>query len=190
MAKNLSAKAAAALAAGADPKLILGDPETPETPNSSPTDPAGDETPPVSDQPPTESAGGEPSQSDAPAASASNELADYLKLQLAEVNTKMAEMTAENTSLKAKLAGFEATQPQMRAIVEKAVNGMKVALGGSAMDMTAFPPEALLQLHQVTMADFQKTFPVGGVSQLPDDKPQDSNTGAGAHRIHAVRIGR
>jgi hypothetical protein len=72
------------------------------------------------------------------------------KLELSKAHDKLAEMTAVIEPLK--------------AIAARSLNNMRIALGNSALDLSAMSAAQLLADHDATQANFTTKMRVGGVS--------------------------
>lgn len=87
--------------------------------------------------------------------------------QLAEANTALTKANVDLALEKAKVTAFEAVVPGLTKIVAQSISTMRVALGGSAVDLSAMKPEALLAEHATTLSTFQQTFKGGRSSAAP-----------------------
>lgn len=77
------------------------------------------------------------------------------RLELARTQDKLGEVSAVTTPL--------------AEIAAKAVNNMRVALGGSALDMQGFSAAQILADHAALQANFARKYPVGGVAAVSQD---------------------
>lgn len=170
--KVLTAQAIAAMAAGGF-VASAGAPEAPAAPAV--TDPATTEAAAE----PAEAASAAPAEAAAAAPAALSVVtppADVVAFLQGQVATKDAALLAanvENANLKAKVTDFEASLGGLVAIAAKSINNMRVALGGSATDLTALTPTQLLAQHEAATKEFETKFVAGGVAAV--DAAQASN---------------
>jgi signal peptide peptidase SppA len=102
---------------------------------------------------------------------ATDSLTDYLKTELSVANEKLLQATVDARNLQTQLDAMSATHASMRTIVSDFINVKRIALGGSAADLSAVADDVLVQQYQQTSADFSKTFPIGGRVQPPSVEP-------------------
>lgn len=123
---------------------------------------------------------------------ADSELVAFLKTELASARGDAVQAQVTVKELQAKLATFDACVPGLRDIAATAINRMKIATGGSAMDLSALPSENLLQEYAATVKTFNETFPVGGVSKVAsvEEPKAPILTAPNAARLAAVRMGK
>lgn len=125
----------------------------------------------------------------APAAQEGNAIVDFLKSELSAKTSELVQVSAEKTDLQRQVDVMKASFDSMREIVAAGVNRMRIAMGGSAMDLSGLPAETLLQEHAKATKDFNGMFPVGGVAKLASTEEQDKTlSSASAGRIRAVRF--
>lgn len=102
-----------------------------------------------------------------------------LKEQLAAKDDALLKANVQSSKLEEALAAATASQAPLMAIVCKATANIQVALGGSALDMSAMTPEALVAEHARLEGQFVTKFKAGGVAAVSagpeaQDKPQIS----------------
>lgn len=98
---------------------------------------------------------------------------------------RLAQAKAED-----KLSELTAVVEPLKAIAAKAVNNMRVALGGSAMDMSAMSPAQVVADHAAMSESFLSKFKAGGVSAVSATEKPKSETQLSAveqARLNAVR---
>lgn len=89
-----------------------------------------------------------------------------LKAQIRETQDELMEARIENRALAEQVSKFEAMITPMKAIVAKSADNMRIAMGGSAFDMSAMSAEAILSEHVKLDEKFRKKFQVGGVAAV------------------------
>ena len=161
--KALSEQDIAALAAGAtleaDQALEIGTPGQ-EDQQAAPAG-ASVETPAVED----EGTGvGHEANNAATEVDASAGALKFVAEQLKAAQDDLVASKIEASKLKDKLEMLEAVVEPLKDIAAKAVNNMRVALGGSLIDMSASSPAQILAEHVSVSASFASKFKVGGVS--------------------------
>lgn len=90
-----------------------------------------------------------------------------LKLLASQLKDAQGELLAAKVELakaQDKMADLEAVVNPLKDIAVKAANNMRVALGGSALDMSAASAAQVLADHANLAATFTAKFKVGGVS--------------------------
>ena len=77
----------------------------------------------------------------------------------------------------------------LKDIAAKAVNNMRVALGGSLIDMSASSPAQILAEHVAVSASFASKFKVGGVSATKVEEQVRKPAVGASHmaRVNAAR---
>ena len=113
-----------------------------------------------------------------------------LQAQLKDAQSALMQANVDNSKLTDQLAGMKASHDGLVAIAKKSVSNMRVALGGSAADLSALTADALLAEHQSLSTQFASTFKVGGVAavdaaQAVTPKPAVADPQHMA-RVHAV----
>lgn len=93
-------------------------------------------------------------------------LVAYLQSEVKSKDAALMEAQIESRDVKAKLAGMEATHSGLLEIVKKAVGQLQIAMGGSALDMSAMDAATVLNEHKRLAADFHKSFKAGGVAAV------------------------
>lgn len=130
-------------------------------------------------------------KADAEAAAAADvkkdtELVTYLRAELKDREAKLLEATVSLRDLNAKVTTMDATHTALVAIAGDSANNMRVALGGTRVDVKTLTPEALITQHKQLVADFGAKFKVGGVAGTgaetvaADKKPSSA--------VHTARI--
>lgn len=153
----VSPEAAQAVATGADETDTADKPEG----GNAPAPKAEDTAAPV--QAETDEPADPPAPPPAPNANAETpSLVAHLRTELKELRAEMSTLQLEHAKAKEKLAGVEASQPKLVAIVKKASEIMAIALGTTAVGMDAMSPEALCEYHGQLSAAMAKKYPVGG----------------------------
>lgn len=115
-----------------------------------------------------------------------------LKEELRAAQNDLVEAKVESRQIAAKLAELEAVISPMSQIVGKAINNMQVALGGSALDLGAMSPSALVAEHTRVSEQFASKFKAGGVAAVSSEAGKKEagvfkmDSGLAA-RINAVR---
>lgn len=127
--------------------------------------------------------------------SPSADLVSFLQAQVKERDQQVLDLTLSNRDLKAKVDTMQVTHAPMVKIVQDSISKMKVALGGSAVDLSGLAAEAVLEEHARASADFQKVFKVGGVAiTAPVNKQVDEAAAAASSlesaKLAAVRFGK
>lgn len=87
-----------------------------------------------------------------------------LQSQLAASQASLTDMTMQLATANARAASLEAAQPDLARIVAGSVSTMRIALGMSALDLSAVAPAALVAEHKALHAKFTAQFAVGGVA--------------------------
>lgn len=121
--------------------------------------------------------------------------ASALKFMRDELKAAQADLLAaqiKSSKLEDKVADLEAVVGPLKDIAAKATNNMRVALGGTAMDMAAVSATQILAEHASISATFATKFKVGGVAAVdaearPQTKEKFEMDSALAARINAVR---
>lgn len=134
----------------------------------------------------------------APAASATAENPDnsasavqLLTAQLKEKDESLIQAHVTISQMRAELDKMSATHGPLVKIAASAVNNLRVAMNGTALNMEAADPAQLLAEHASLTEQFTQKFKVGGVAAVSADQPL--KTGAVASdaltqaRLAAVR---
>lgn len=108
-----------------------------------------------------EAASGEPNVQ-----ASEGQLVSYLQAQLKESNEALLQSKVQIATLTEKLAASESVVGDLTAIASKSLNNMQVALGGSALDLTAQSPLAVVTEHKRISAQFMDKFKAGGVAAV------------------------
>jgi len=104
-------------------------------------------------------------------------LVAYLQGEVKAKSDALIEAQIEARDLKNKLAGMEATHTGLVDIVGRSLNQMRIALGGSATDLTGMDAAVVLAEHARVSADFKASFKAGGVAAVDTTQPQESGQG-------------
>lgn len=158
----LNEEQVAAIAEGADVAAVLdAKPEAPVVPEVPVVEELKAEAPLVIEEPKVEE----------PKADA---LVSYLQAELKNKGEEIVQLCAAKLDMERKLAAFEATHGELKALAAASVNRMRIALGGSSMDLSGLPAETILAEHAKASESFSKTFPIGGkaVVQVETDTPR------------------
>lgn len=113
----------------------------------------------------------------------------FVAEQLKAAQDELVASKIEASKLKDKLEAMQAVVEPLKDIAAKAVNNMRVALGGSLIDMSASSPAQILAEHVAVSASFASKFKVGGVSATKvEEKVKKPAVGA-SHmaRVNAAR---
>lgn len=155
------------------------DPVTADTPVAPAAD---DATTPASDAPAAPAADVRPTAEDAQGETA---MVALLRTQVSErdeqiIQARVASREAEAriAQMEANLASITETAGALAQVVAKSVNTMRVALGGSALDLSARTPAEILADHASASADFTTKFKAGGVAAT---EPAESTSAAPKH---------
>ena len=110
---------------------------------------------------------------DVSAETASHEsaLVTYLQGEVKAKNESLLEAQIKVRDIETKLAGVEATHNGLLEIVKHSVGNMQIALGGSALDLSAMDAVAVLNEHKRISADFKNKFKAGGVAAVDTIEP-------------------
>lgn len=108
------------------------------------------------------------------ATASSDGVVQFLQTQVREKDAALLQLNIENATLKSKVESFEATETDLRGIVAKSVNNMRVALGQSALDMSAMTSVALLAEHANYTKQFETAFVGGGVAAVDAAASQET----------------
>ena len=115
----------------------------------------------------------------------------FMKEQVKESQEALLAAQIKCSKMEDKLAALEAIVDPLKEIAAKATNNMRVALGGSVMDLSAVAPTQILAEYASLSASFADKFKVGGVAAVDaaaSEKRQDFKMDSDlAARINAVR---
>jgi hypothetical protein len=184
--KALSEQDIAALAAGAileaDQALEIGTPDQ-EDQQAAPAE-ASVETPSVETPSTEDEANNAATEVDASAGALK-----FVAEQLKAAQDDLVASKIEASKLKDKLEALEAVVEPLKDIAAKAVNNMRVALGGSLIDMSASSPAQILAEHVSVSASFASKFKVGGVSATNVEEQVKKPAPGASHmaRVNAAR---
>lgn len=186
--KVLTAQDIAAMAAGGF-VATAGAPETPAAPAV--TEPATTEAAAPADAAAAAAAPAAPAAAAAAAPSVVTPPADVVSYLQGQVATKDAALLAanvENTNLKAKVTDFEASLGGLVAIAAKSINNMRVALGGSASDLSALTPTQVLAQHEAATKEFETKFVAGGVAAVDAAQASKGPTEGAVDALQEARL--
>lgn len=165
--KALTEQQIAAIAAGAPlqaaaPAEPVVTDEKPEGEQAAAAADAGTTEPTASTEP-TQSAGTqEPTPSVAPQA----DVVTFLQAQIKDKDAALLQANIDLNAAKAKITDFEASMSGLLKIASKSANNMRIALGGSAIDMSAMTAAQVLAEHDSVSAQFTSKFVAGGVAAV------------------------
>lgn len=113
----------------------------------------------------------------------------FVAEQLKAAQDDLVASKIEASKLKDKLEMLEAVVEPLKDIAAKAVNNMRVALGGSLIDMSASSPAQILAEHVSVSASFASKFKVGGVSATNVEEQVKKPAVGASHmaRVNAAR---
>ena len=113
----------------------------------------------------------------------------FVAEQLKAAQDELVASKIEASKLKDKLEMLEAVVEPLKDIAAKAVNNMRVALGGSLIDMSASSPAQILAEHVAVSASFASKFKVGGVSATKVEEQVKKPAVGASHmaRVNAAR---
>lgn len=113
----------------------------------------------------------------------------FVAEQLKAAQDDLVASKIEASKLKDKLETLEAVVEPLKDIAAKAVNNMRVALGGSLIDMSASSPAQILAEHVSVSASFASKFKVGGVSATNVEEQVKKPAVGASHmaRVNAAR---
>lgn len=113
----------------------------------------------------------------------------FVAEQLKAAQDDLVASKIEASKLKDKLEMLEAVVEPLKDIAAKAVNNMRVALGGSLIDMSASSPAQILAEHVSVSASFAAKFKVGGVSATNVEEQVKKPAVGASHmaRVNAAR---
>lgn len=128
----------------------------------------------------------------APAAPDQSAIVAYLQGQLATSQAATLAAQVELAAVKEKVTTLEATHTALTKIAAQSVSNMRIALGLSAVDLSAMTSTALLAEHSSTEETFKKSFPVGGVSaasaQADESTENKVNASEWSARVAATQL--
>lgn len=104
----------------------------------------------------------------APAATApvSADVVSFMQAQVKEKDAALLAANIEVSGLKARVTDFEASLSGLLAIAAKSTNNMRIALGGSAVDMSKMTATQVLADHAAQAEAFGKKFVAGGIAAV------------------------
>lgn len=93
-------------------------------------------------------------------------MAEFFQAELSAATDKIITLSVENKEMKTKLETMDVTHSQLRAIASDAVNLRNLGLGRGRFDLSTVSDEVLLQTYNQVSTEFNKVFPVGGVTEV------------------------
>jgi len=100
---------------------------------------------------------------------------DGLVTKIADLSAQNASLKAENDSLEAKLSDLSASSDALKAIAIEAVHKMQVAMRSTPMEMSELPAATIVAQHKKVKEQFESYFKVGqssaSVASDEDDSP-------------------
>lgn len=99
-------------------------------------------------------------------AAGSDQLVSYLQAQVKERDEALMAAKVQVATLTEKSAAAEAVVGDLLAIAGKSLNNMQVALGGTAIDLSAYTPLAVIGEHKRVSTQFMDKFKAGGVAAV------------------------
>jgi signal peptide peptidase SppA len=103
-----------------------------------------------------------------PEAAKDDSVVAFLQAELKAKDAELIKLSAEKLIVEQKLTGIEAVHGELKKVVEASVNHKRIALGGSAMDLSDLPAEVVLQEYAKAEKSFRETYPIGGVAALAE----------------------
>lgn len=183
--KTLTAQQIAAIAAGAHVGASAEAPEAkPDAQGAAPETQAELETTGTSE--PEAKAAEAEQQAQIPDVSA--QTIKYLEAQLATKDQELINAKVALATLEQKQADLQIDK--LKAIAGQAVDNMRIALGGSALNTAAMSVAQIVADHEALSAQFAKLYPVGGVAAVSGDAPTEKTQVDPRHlaRVKAVRF--
>lgn len=123
------------------------------------------------------------------------EMVAFLRDEVARLQSQIVNLTVEARDAKALVESMKAPQDALVGIVRDSVNRMRVALGGSATDLSAMSAEALVAEHTRVATEFKAKFKTGGAAAVAPEPKDESTAKADAadpraqSRLAAVKFG-
>jgi hypothetical protein len=161
--KTLTEQDIAALAAGASLEASVS-PELPEVTGEGDMPEVGAEA-----EAPEVEAEAEPKAEVVAEVDTSAGTVKLLSSQLKAAQDDLLAARLQLSRLEDKQAELEAVVAPMKAIVCQAANHMRIALGGSALDMSASTAAQVIADHAAMAANFKSKFKAGGVAVVEPD---------------------
>jgi signal peptide peptidase SppA len=163
MKRALTTAQLAAMAEGVIPQAAAEMPEVvANAPATDPGQPAPAPTEPT-----------EPEAAETPAAQvqgvlleAKSELVGFLQAQIKEKDAALLDAGVLAAKQQEQMAGLTASLDPMKAIVATSVNNMRLAMGSSAVDMTAMSASEVLAEHARLTPEFKSKFKLNGVAAV------------------------
>ena len=112
----------------------------------------------------------------------------FMKDQVKESQEALLAAQIKVSKLEDKLAALEAVVDPLKEIAAKATNNMRVALGGSVMDLSAVAPAQVIAEYASLNASFTEKFKVGGVAAVDAAVTEEKSQGFQMDSILAARI--
>ncbi len=146
-----------------DPASADADPTRKGGPASAEAGAEGAATPPVDDA--STSASEQQAAAGTEADSGQAAVVDFLRKELRETQTALAESGAQLKQLQAQVTAMTTTHEALMGIARDSLSSMRVALGGRAV-AGALAAEQLLAEHAEASESFRKAFRAGGVAAV------------------------
>lgn len=108
----------------------------------------------------------------------------YLQSQIADKDATILAQGVHLSSLEAKLADQSASFSALVAIAATSCNNMRIALGGTAVDMSGQTAVAVLADHDKVSAQFMDKFKAGGVASVDASANNASEAPEVDHLFH------
>jgi signal peptide peptidase SppA len=97
---------------------------------------------------------------------AKSELVGFLQAQIKEKDAALLDAGVLAAKQQEQMAGLTASLDPMKAIVATSVNNMRLAMGSSAVDMTAMSASEVLAEHVRLTPEFKSKFKLNGVAAV------------------------
>jgi signal peptide peptidase SppA len=94
------------------------------------------------------------------------DLTVYLQSQIKERDAALLAANVELASMKQRTVEFETTMKPLMAIAAKSANNMRIALGGSALDMSGMSASQVCADHDAVATQFTTKFVAGGIAAV------------------------
>jgi hypothetical protein len=161
----LTAKAQAALAAGADAATVLAGEEAAAEPVAAPASEANTAAEPAPAEPaPAEPAVVEPAE---PAAAAAESV---LATQLAANQDQLIDLKVQAKQAEAELATLKDVNGKLRTVVEMATQRLQIGTGSLVTELKGLDDQSLVAQFDALNTAFLKRFPVGAQAEAPEEE--------------------
>lgn len=124
-----------------------------------------------------------------------SEVVAFLQGQIKEKDDQLVDARVQIKALETKVTGMEASHGGLLDIARNSVAKMQIALGGSAVDLSAADAATVLAQHAAVKKTFEDKFKVGGVAAVAATEEEQNEVtetaldGERKARIEAARIG-